>query len=86
MVIQHFPTRYQKTDSTGMIFLFMYRGIWRGSVQSQIFVRKNNQVIAVSIDLFTSGKNLVQILTDKLGEDAKKYILLYGTKKVANKH
>ncbi|XP_028411583.1 uncharacterized protein LOC114534346 [Dendronephthya gigantea] len=58
------------------------RGIWRGSVQSQIFVRKNSQVITISIDLFTSGKNLIRILTDELGEDASKYILLFGTKKL----
>ena len=61
-------------------FLRLFR---KGSVLSQIFVRiDRSQVITISIDLFTSGHNLVRVLTENLAEDAEKYRILFGTKKV----
>ena len=50
---------------------------------SQIFVRiDRSQVTTISIDLFTSGHNLVRVLTENLAEDAEKYRILFGTKEV----
>ena len=52
--------------------------------KSQIFVRKDTaKVQPIRIDLFSSGQDLLHVLTEELGEDLTAYNVMFGTKQVA---
>ena len=59
------------------------RNSWSQTYKSQIFVRKATaQVQPIRIDLFSSGQDLLHVLTEELGEDLTAYNVMFGTKQV----
>ncbi|XP_028400085.1 uncharacterized protein LOC114523387 [Dendronephthya gigantea] len=53
-----------------------------GIFKSQIFIRRSNsQIQPVNIDLFSTGRDLLQVLTEELG-DIEAYNVVFGTNKV----
>ncbi|CAB4032850.1 uncharacterized protein LOC111347295 isoform X2, partial [Paramuricea clavata] len=59
------------------------RNRWSGSYKSQIFARKSkSQIQPISIDLFSSGRDLLQVLAEGLGEDINTYNVTLGTKQI----
>ena len=58
-----------------------------GSVKSQILVKDQfSNLHKISIDLFSNGENLLQVLATELGEELDKNckIVTFGTKEVKN--
>ena len=63
--------------------LFPFRNSWSGCYKSQIFVRTSNaQLQAISIDLFSLGSNLHDVLAEELEEDVTRCNLMFGAKEV----
>jgi hypothetical protein len=52
-------------------------------VKSQIFVKSNDSPDKlISIDLFSTGNNLINVLKEELKEDITKYNITFGKKQV----
>ena len=55
-------------------------------MKSQIFVKTSDSPDkVVSIDLLSTGNNLINVLKEELQEDITKYNVKFGTKKVGRK-
>ena len=55
-----------------------------GSVKSQILVEDHfSNMHTISIDLFSNGQNLSQVIATEFGEEEEKYNITFGTKEVS---
>ena len=54
-----------------------------GIFKSQIFIRKSNsQVQPINIDLFSTGRDLLQVLSEELMANIRSYNVVFGTNQV----